>query len=135
MLFLWPHTRGCVFGLQVAAMATLIACSLGGCVETGRMDRAATGLKVTASEKGTLAFVATARASQKAIDRGSLAMKRSTCLEGARLLIAHGLKERGLTENNLRGEGSNFLANSEYCQTFATYFPAGIPATERKVGP
>ena len=59
-------------------------------------------------------------------------MKRTTCLEGARLLTAYGLKERGLNPNRLRSEGSTFLVNSEYCRSVGTYFPNGIPSPTKE---
>ncbi len=117
---------GGTHGSILSAFLVLLSACSGG----QSREHIPTGLAVTESPDGSVVFVATARASENAIAKGSVAMKRTTCLEGVRLQITHALRERRFSENKFRDDGVVFLRESEYCRRSGTYFPAGIPESK-----
>lgn len=115
------------FKNQLGLSLALLVCAFVSYCQEPVAERIPTGMQVTDQPDGSLTLVATVRASDNAIEKDLVVMKRSTCLEGARLLIASELKDRGLNANLLRRDGAEPLRGWEYCRVTATYFPKGIP--------
>jgi len=110
-----------------AALALRVLVFAASCVEPQERDFIPTGVQKKALPNGNTEFIATARASQNAIEKGMAVMMQATSREGARLLLKNALIESGFSFAKFKRTGIVFLRKGEYCRMSGVYYPKGVP--------
>lgn len=113
-----------VLALVVVALTAFVRC------ESAAHQRLPTGVERIDQANGGIRLVATAMASQKAIDANKTAMMQTTSREGARLLLLAELKKPEYSEIRDRFETGEveFIERGLYCRMVSTYSPPVPPA-------
>lgn len=121
----WLFRKVVLPALVVLALAAFVQC------ESAAHQRLPTGVERIDQANGGIRLVATAMASQKAIDGDRTAMMQATSREAARLLLLAELKKPEYSAIRDRFETGEveFIERGLYCRMVSTYSPPVPPVT------
>ena len=98
-----------------AGIALIFAISVAGCVQSVR-EPVPTGVEVQPQPDGRTMYLATARASAKAIEFGSVSLKQTTSCDAARMLMENEFQDRQIPRPNFSKAEFFLIYDAEYCR-------------------